>query len=118
MLICEDIKWLLIASVGVNTLLIHSLSAEQTCLSQDTGKDAVQTATYVAEEERSTGRSPAHPGSEGCVWWVRPPAWADGTTMRDAACYKTSEHKILSLAAAKAVVCHLHSGRETTITAA
>lgn len=45
-------------------------------------------------------------------------AWADGTTMRDAACYKTSEHKILSLAAAKAVVCHLHSGRETTITAA
>lgn len=71
MLICEDIKWLLIASVGVNTLLIHSLSAEQTRLSQDTGKDAVQTATYVAEEERSTGRSPARPGSEGCVWWVR-----------------------------------------------
>lgn len=61
MLISGDRKWLLIASVGVNTLLIHSLSVEQTCASEETGKDAVKTATYVAEEEQSTGRSPASP---------------------------------------------------------
>lgn len=54
-----DIKWLLIASVGVNTLLIHSLSVEQTCVSEETRKDAVKTATYVVEEEQSTGRSSA-----------------------------------------------------------
>lgn len=59
MLMSTDIKWLLIASVGVNTLLIHSLSVEQTCVSEETGKDAVKTATYVVEEEQSTGRSPA-----------------------------------------------------------
>lgn len=51
MLISLDLKWLLIASVGVNTLLIHSLSVEQTCVSEETGKDAAKTATYVVEEE-------------------------------------------------------------------
>lgn len=65
MLISADIKWLLIASVGVNTLLIHSLSLEQTCVSEETGKDAVKTATYVVEEARSTGRSPASPRERG-----------------------------------------------------
>lgn len=50
MLISLDLKRLLIASVGVNTLLIHSLSVEQTCVSEETGKDAAKTATYVVEE--------------------------------------------------------------------
>lgn len=65
MLISGDIKWLLIASVGVNTLLIHSPSVEQTCVSEESGKDAVKTSTYVAEEEQSTGRSPASPREQG-----------------------------------------------------
>ena len=39
----------------------NSLSEEQTCVSEETGKDAVKTATYVVEEEQSTGRSPASP---------------------------------------------------------
>jgi len=61
MLISGGIKWLLIAGVGVNTLLIHSRSVEQTCVSEETGKDAVKTATYFVEEEQSTGRCPASP---------------------------------------------------------
>lgn len=46
------------ASVGVNTLLVRSLSVEQTKVAEETGKDAAKTATYVAGEQ-STGRSPA-----------------------------------------------------------
>lgn len=58
MLISEDTKSPLMASVGVNTLLVRSLSVEQTKVAEETGKDAAKTATYVAGEQ-STGRSPA-----------------------------------------------------------
>lgn len=38
---------------GCKYTAFHSLSVEQTCISEETGKDAVKIATYVAEEEQS-----------------------------------------------------------------
>lgn len=50
---------------GCKYTAFHSLSVEQTCVSEETGKDAVKTAANVAEEERSTWRSPAIPQEWG-----------------------------------------------------
>lgn len=61
MLISGDIKWLLICKRGCKYIAFHSLSIEWTCVSEEKGKDAVKTATNVAEEEQSMRRSPAIP---------------------------------------------------------